>query len=512
MPLIFRSFRAQLAMLFMVAVLVTTAFMVEARFASRTIISDADHVFVAKDVIADVLPPPMYLIEARLVLSRAAESSLTPAQASEELKRLEREYRARVAYWRANPPHGLEKHLLGAQATAAEAFWAFVHSQVMPALEAQDTPALRTLLPEAQQLYMAQRQGVDETVKRATAFSDDATALMLADRKRGDNTSMLSGALALAVLAVMFWLIASRLWKQVGAEPALLEQAASEIANGNLASPVKAASAHSIAGRFEAMRLQLVELVRANAQAAENVATASSQIAQGTGDLAGRTERQAATLQETRAAAEQITENAHQALQHAEAAGRTVRDVSAQAVVVQTTVAASAESVRTAVARAAEIDEVAAAIKGVAFQTRMLSLNAAIEAARAGPAGRGFAIVAQEVRQLAGVTDSAAAHIAKLATDSRAAMAQAQAQSNMASSQVEAMAMPMAELETGVAEMAAGSRETLTALRESMAGIAELDNAAQANAALVEETSAAAESTAHQARALQELTARFTTA
>jgi hypothetical protein len=82
----------------------------------------AQGAFVAKDVGADVLPPPMYLIEMRLVLSQAAEGSMDPATAHKEVARLQKEYADRVTHWTKNPPYGLEKQLLGAQHEAALVF------------------------------------------------------------------------------------------------------------------------------------------------------------------------------------------------------------------------------------------------------------------------------------------------------------------------------------------------------------------------------------------------------
>ncbi len=87
--------------------------------------------FVSKDVVADILPPPLYLIELRLVLSEAAEGTLNPDAATKEFERLVSDYDARVAYWTKNPPYGLEKRLLGEQHAAALKFIAAVRAQIL---------------------------------------------------------------------------------------------------------------------------------------------------------------------------------------------------------------------------------------------------------------------------------------------------------------------------------------------------------------------------------------------
>mgnify|MGYP006911045826 CR=1 FL=1 len=95
--------------------------------------------FVAKDVTADILPPPLYLIEMRLVLSQAVEGSIPVEQASTEVKRLQKEYTERAEYWRVHPPYGLEAQLLGAQDKAGQAFMAEA-ATVLALLAAGDDP------------------------------------------------------------------------------------------------------------------------------------------------------------------------------------------------------------------------------------------------------------------------------------------------------------------------------------------------------------------------------------
>jgi len=79
---------------------------------------NAAEVFVSKDVVADILPPPTYLIEMRLVLSQAVEGTLQPSEAQQQVARLAGEYQARVDHWTQHPPYGLESQLLGRQHAA----------------------------------------------------------------------------------------------------------------------------------------------------------------------------------------------------------------------------------------------------------------------------------------------------------------------------------------------------------------------------------------------------------
>ena len=130
----------------------------------------SQRVFVSKDVVADILPPPMYLIEMRLVLSRLFEKSLEPAAAHKEVERLAKEYQDRVIYWKANPPYGLEKYLLGVQDDAGQKFIADA-LRVSTKASSMGVDSLRDELPKLQVLYEAHRAGVDETVSQGNTFA-----------------------------------------------------------------------------------------------------------------------------------------------------------------------------------------------------------------------------------------------------------------------------------------------------------------------------------------------------
>ncbi|MFO0208067.1 MAG: methyl-accepting chemotaxis protein, partial [Betaproteobacteria bacterium] len=154
--------------------------------------ADAQRTFVAKDVTADILPPPMYLIEMRLVLSQGIEGTLKPEVAVAEVNRLDKEYLARVEHWKANPPFGLETDLLGAQHRAAGQFVSAARNDILPPLLAGDREAARRALEQVHALYLEHRAGVDATVKRSNDFA--AAAMASFDR--------VNAAVAVIVMAV----------------------------------------------------------------------------------------------------------------------------------------------------------------------------------------------------------------------------------------------------------------------------------------------------------------------
>jgi methyl-accepting chemotaxis protein len=242
---------------------------------------------------------------------------------------------------------------------------------------------------------------------------------------------------------------------------------------------------------------------------AESIVQASTQIASASADLSSRTEQTAANLEESAASVEQVSatvrntaDNAHQAASLAKSnTGVAERGGEVISRVVTTMEAINASSTK--------ISDIIGTIDGIAFQTNILALNAAVEAARAGEQGRGFAVVASEVRSLAQRSADAAKEIKVLISGSVE-------QVRVGAEVVQSAGDTMAEIVTSAKRMGSLLGEISTAATEQSSGIAqvsasvqELDRMTQQNAALVEETAAAAGSLNQQAHGLAEEVSRF---
>lgn len=255
----------------------------------------------------------------------------------------------------------------------------------------------------------------------------------------------------------------------------------------------------------------LADTVNQVRSGADSVATASSQIAQGNTDLSARTEDQASSLQETAAAVEEMAgtvrtnaDNARQANQLASAASEVAArggEVVGQVVDTMNDIQSSSQ----------KISDIIGVIDGIAFQTNILALNAAVEAARAGEQGRGFAVVAGEVRSLAQRSANAAREIKTLINDS---VEKVNAGSNLVSTAgttMQDVVHQVRKVTDLVGEIAHASAEQSQGIGQINQAVAQLDQSTQQNAALVEESMAAAESLRSQANKLAQAVTVFRT-
>jgi methyl-accepting chemotaxis protein len=233
--------------------------------------------------------------------------------------------------------------------------------------------------------------------------------------------------------------------------------------------------------------------------AAESVTSASGQIAAGNQDLSSRTEHQASSLQQTAASMQQLTENVRHNTDSARQASALADSVAGAAERGSDVVGRVVSTMQTIQQSSHKISEIIGVIDGIAFQTNILALNAAVEAARAGEQGRGFAVVASEVRNLAQRSANAAKEIKTLITDSVEHV-------NTGAGLVGDAGQTMGELQGQVRrvtdlmnEIRAASIEQSNSLGEVNQAVSHLDQTTQQNAALVEESAAAAESLRQQA-------------
>ena len=243
--------------------------------------------------------------------------------------------------------------------------------------------------------------------------------------------------------------------------------------------------------------------------ASESVRHAAREIAAGNHDLSGRTEAAAASLEQTAASMEEITSTVSHSASAAQQAGETATNASGIAALGGEAVAEVVGTMKDIEAASAKISDIIGVIDGIAFQTNILALNAAVEAARAGEQGRGFAVVASEVRSLAQRSAQAAREIKTLIESTVQ-------QVSIGSQQVDRAGQTMSEIVASISGVTTVMTEINHAAHEQTRGIQEvnravtvLDQMVQQNAALVEESAAAASALQGQADSLAQAVGQF---
>lgn len=314
--------------------------------------------------------------------------------------------------------------------------------------------------------------------------------------------------LSAVVAAVLGWLIA----RAVTVPVKQAVRAARSISEGDLTQDIPQGGRDEMGGLLQelaTMRNNLEKVVSRVRSNADGVSMSSEQIAMGNTDLSSRTEEQASALQQTAASMEQMSStvrhNADSALQ-ANQLAINASTVAARGGVVVGQVVTTMKDIDTSSQKIADIIGV---IDGIAFQTNILALNAAVEAARAGEQGRGFAVVAGEVRALAGRSADAAKEIKHLIGESVQRVAQGTSLVAQAGATMDEVVTAIRQVSDLVGEISAASKEQSQGVGQVSDAVAQMDQTTQQNAALVEESAAAAEGLKRQAQELVEAVSSF---
>ncbi|PIG25887.1 methyl-accepting chemotaxis protein [Janthinobacterium sp. 35] len=342
-----------------------------------------------------------------------------------------------------------------------------------------------------------QRASIDATAREIDAVAKTSRNLLLA-----------LAALALGFGVVCAWVLTMGIVRPLRTAVEI----ARKVADGDLTAQIDASAKDETGQLLQAlkdMNTSLLNIVGEVRSGTDSIATSSTQIAAGNQDLSSRTEEQAGSLEETASSMEELTstvkqnaDNARQANQLAASAAQVA--VKGGAVVAQ--VVGTMESIN---ASSNKIVDIISVIDGIAFQTNILALNAAVEAARAGEQGRGFAVVASEVRNLAQRSASAAKEIKTLIG---ASVEQVNAGSMLvaqAGSTMNDIVDSVQRVSDIITEITAASSEQSVGIDEINRAIGQMDAVTQQNAALVEESAAAAESMQHQAHNLAQVVSVF---
>ncbi|SFT94438.1 Methyl-accepting chemotaxis protein [Kosakonia arachidis] len=316
-------------------------------------------------------------------------------------------------------------------------------------------------------------------------------------------------ALLVAGMIVLAWLaLRHMLLKPLDRAIEQLEQ----VAAGNLIAvktEVSSKEFNRLNVAIEEMRHSLISSVTRVRDASAQIDTGSRELAAGNVDLSQRTESTATSLEQTAASMEQITATVKLNADNADQAHKLAKTVSDTADRGSEMVCYVIEKMREISSSSDRIADILSVIDAIAFQTNILALNAAVEAARAGEQGRGFAVVAGEVRNLASRSAESAKEIRHLISSSQSQVSEGSDLAMQAGETMDEIAEEVLRMTKLMREIANASQEQSRGIEQVNIAVSQMDETAQQNAALVQQSSAATRSLEDQSRELLQAMALF---
>jgi methyl-accepting chemotaxis protein len=517
------------------------------------------------DLLADILPPPSYIIEPYLEVTRIHQEPAYLRDGQARLKALQMTFNERYQYWsQSELEPALKTQLQQDARQSAEGFWREMEQNFLPAMARSDSAAANASYNRLSQAYFNHRASIDQLVKDSNVEAQKLKAKANSDLSFAVATMIVIALLMLGAIGFAAWYLSRRVVDPLadtakamhsmasgdysvridGAERSdeigsmvasvevfraaahakIADEKAQALVVSELANGLKALASgnlnHAITVRFddryEALRSdyndaakELAQVIGQVSQAADSVNTGSSEISVASDDLARRTEQQAATLEETAAALNNVTVAVRQTAANAIMVSGTVSTTHSEASegtkIVGDVVSAMGDIEKSA----QEIATIIGVIDGISFQTNLLALNAGVEAARAGDAGKGFAVVASEVRALAQRSADAAREIKELIAKSTDMVNRGVSLVDQTGRMLENILEKVAEINPLVQEISSSAEVQATSLGQINVAVNDIDRMTQQNAAMVEESTAAANSLSTEASQLTQLVSHF---
>ena len=293
-----------------------------------------------------------------------------------------------------------------------------------------------------------------------------------------------------------------------------MEQLLGEMAKGDYT--VKTQIRENYTGDFDKMyqsmrglKHQMADTLRSIGEASEQVQAGSGHLAEASQDLAEGATEQANAVEELHATISDITQTMVKSVERAEESYQKAQDYALEA----DNTHKEMDSMMAAMGRinetSARIGDIISEIEAIAAQTNLLSLNASIEAARAGEAGRGFSVVADEIRDLADQSAKAAIDTRELIENSIREVTEGNRAAQKVSETITYVVNGIGQIAEFSQNLKSIVNSQAEAMHQAEIGVNQISGVVQDNAATAQEASATSQQLSAQALNLDELIGQF---